>query len=254
MTSEIPPHAGNDRLAGRVYMVTGAAAGIGRAVSRAFAAAGGTVILLDRAVQRLKGLYDELKGAGAPEPAIMAMDLEGAEPEDYSRLAETVETELGRLDGLVQAAGRLGPLMPLDQYPPEEWRALMQLYLNAPFVLVQASLPLLRRAPDPSIALTVDPVGVRPKAYWGTYAVAQAGQEAFARILAEEAETGPVRVNTVEPGRVRTELQEAAYPAGHPEEWRDPAAIAEIFLDLAAPRNGPGPHGQRIRADEVLST
>lgn len=246
--------AGNNRLLGRVYTVTGAAAGIGRAVARAFAGEGATVVLLDRAVQELEALYDAIQAEGGPEPAIMALDLEGAEASDYTRLTETVETELGRLDGLVHAAGRLGPLTPMEQYPVEEWTRLVQLHLTAPFLLTQATLPLLRRGPDPSVTLVDDPAGVHPGAYWGAFSVAHAGREAFTRILAEEMEGGPVRVNTVEPGPVRTELQQTAYPAGDPDSRRDPAELAGIFLDLAGSEETPGPHGRRIRAEEVLGS
>lgn len=238
-------HQSRGRLAGRVYLVTGAAAGLGRAVSLGFAREGAVVVLLDRSMEGLEAVYDEIQAAGGPQAAIFALDLEGAGPEDYTRLAETLETELGRLDGLVHAAGRLGPLTPLDQYPPAEWSGLLQTHLTGPFLLTQACLPVLERAGDPSVTFVSDGVGVEPTAYWGAYAVSKAALEAFARILAEENEGASLRVNTVEPGAIRTALQQDAFPAADPDRRRDPAELLPLFLELAAPA-GPPRRGERL--------
>ncbi|HKJ70614.1 MAG TPA: SDR family NAD(P)-dependent oxidoreductase [Gammaproteobacteria bacterium] len=239
------------RLAGRVYLVTGAAGGLGRAVSAAFAAEGALVVLLDRSMEGLEAVYDEIEAAGGPQPAIFALDLEGAQPDDFARLAETLDNELGRLDGIVHAAGRLGPLTPIEHYPAEEWTGLLRGQVTGPFLLTQACLDLLNRAEDPSVTFVTDPVGAEPTAYWGAYAVSKAALEAFARILAGENDRRALRVNTVEPGPIRTSLQNDAFPAGDPEKRRDPAELAPLFLDLAAPAAAPR-HGQRLRAEDLL--
>jgi NAD(P)-dependent dehydrogenase (short-subunit alcohol dehydrogenase family) len=240
-------HQPGGRLAGRVYLVTGAAAGLGRAVSLAFAREGATLVLVDRAMEGLEGVYDEIEAAGGAEPAILGLDLEGAQPEDYGKLAETLESEFGRLDGVVHAAARLGPLTPLEHYPAEDWSGLMRGHLTGPFLLTQACLDLLNRSEDPTVTFVTDWVGAEPTAYWGAYGVSKAALEAFARILAEEHERRPLRVNTVEPGPIRTALQNDAYPAGNPDDRRDPAELTAVFLELVAP-TGAARHGERLRA------
>ncbi|MFP4560249.1 MAG: SDR family NAD(P)-dependent oxidoreductase [Thiohalorhabdus sp.] len=238
-------------LKGRVYLVTGAGAGVGRAVSLAFAAAGATVVLLDKEVSRLEALYDEIEQQGHPQPAIFAVDLAGAQPEDYARLAETIEGELGRLDGIVHAAAILGALTPLEQFSPETWEKVLRVNLTAPFLLTQPLLRLLRQAEDPTVTFVSDEVGGRPRAYWGAYGVSKVGLEGLARMLGEETDQARVRVNVVEPGAVRTALQEEAYPAVDPAHWRDPADLAPLFLELAAPTGTPR-QGERVGPDDPL--
>ena len=238
------PSPGKD-LTGRVYLVTGAGAGLGRAVSLAFARAGATVVLLDKEMKALEAVYDEIETAGGPQPAIFAADLEGAQPHEFHKLVETLESELGRLDGLVHAAARLGPLMPLATYPPEDWTAVLRVNLTAPYLLTQACLPLLEHAEDPSVTFVSDPVGAEPEAYWGAFAVSKAGLEGLAQVLARETERGAVRVNTVEPGPLRTSLQLEAFPAGDSAAWRDPAEVAPLFLEIVQPAAS-GVHGRRF--------
>lgn len=244
------PNSPETRLQGRVYLITGAANGIGRALSLAFAREGATVVLLDKVVAGLESVYDAILEEGGPEPAIMALDLEGAQAEDFQKLADAVEADLGRLDGVVHAAARLGPLSPVADYSPDEWATVLRINLTGPFLLTQPLLPLLGRAPDPSITFVTDGVGEEPAAYWGGYAVSKAGLEAFARVLGEETEQAGIRVNTVEPGPVQTGLYQEAFPAADPAEWTDPADLAPLFLELAAPDDTPA-HGRRLRPGDL---
>ena len=80
-------HPGPDLLEGRVVLVTGAGDGIGRAIAHLCAAHGATSVLLGRTVEKLERVYDEIRAAGGPEPAIYPMDLSGAMPPDYEALA-----------------------------------------------------------------------------------------------------------------------------------------------------------------------
>ncbi len=198
----------------------------------------------------LEAVYDEIEAAGGARPAIFAVDLEGAQPGDFAKLAATLETELGRLDGTVHAAARLGPLTPIEAYPPEDWMAVLRVNLTAPFLLTQACLPLLQRAEDPSVTFLTDPVGTDPEAFWGAFAVSKTALEGLAQILARENQRGPVRVNTVEPGPIRTALQLEAFPAGDPGSWRDPAELAPLFLEIARPF-GDRPRDQRFTPEDL---
>jgi NAD(P)-dependent dehydrogenase (short-subunit alcohol dehydrogenase family) len=231
-----------------VVLVTGAGTGIGRAVSRALAAHGATVILLGRSVPELEAVYDGIESAGGPRPAIYPLDLLGASPGDYEELARRVREDLGRLDGLLHNAAELGTVTPIAQYEPWVWGRVLHVNLSAPFLLTRACLPLLTEAPDASVVFTSAGVGRQPRAYWGAYAVAYAGVEALARVLAGELEgAGRVRVNTLDPGRVRTGMAAQAYPGEPPDARPPPEHIVPAYLYLLGP-DSRGVTGQALSA------
>lgn len=237
-----------DLLAGRVILVTGAGDGIGKAVSRAFADHGATVVLLGRTVRKLESVYDEIVAAGGPQPAIYPMDLEGAVPDDHRQLAERLASELGRLDGLLHNASVLGSLTPIEHYEPTEWLRVMQVNLHAPFLLTQACLGLLKSAEDASLLFTSSGVGRKARAYWGAYSVSKFGVEALMQIVADELEEhARVRVNSINPGRVRTAMRARAYPAENPDRLLTPAEIVAPYLYLMGP-DSRGVHGQALDA------
>lgn len=245
MTSYSPPQ---DLLAGRVILVTGAGDGIGRAVSRAFAAHGATVILLGRTVPKLEAVYDAIVDAGGPEPAIYPMDLQGALPRHYEELAERVEREFGRLHGLLHNAALLGVLCSLERYDVELWARVMQVNLHAPFLLTRCCLPLLRRAQDGAILFTSSRVGRKGRAYWGAYGISQFAIEGMMQILADELESLPnVRVNSIDPGAVRTGMRAEAYPAEDAGRLSAPEDIVAPYLFLMGP-DARGVSGQALDA------
>jgi NAD(P)-dependent dehydrogenase (short-subunit alcohol dehydrogenase family) len=225
-----------DLLKDRVILVTGAGEGIGRAVARRLAGHGASVILLGRTIRKLERVYDDIEQAGGPKPAIYPMNLEGATPKDYADLARVLETEFGRLDGLLHNAALFAGLTPIANYDIELWYRILQVNLNAPFLLTQAVLGLLNRSADASVVFTTDQVGEEGRAYWGAYAVAKSGAQTLMKLLASELETNtPVRVNSLDPGRVRTELSLRAYPGLDPQKWADPEAVLGAYLYLLGP-------------------
>ncbi|HOW63093.1 MAG TPA: YciK family oxidoreductase [Candidatus Contendobacter sp.] len=239
-----------DLLQDRVILVTGAGSGIGRAVARRLAGHGATVILLDRAIRMLEQVYDEIEQAGGPRPAIYPMNLEGATPKDYADLAQVLDTEFGRLDGLLHNAALFEGLTPIFNYDIELWYRILQVNLNAPFLLTQAVLGLLNRSADASVVFTTDRVGDEGQAYWGAYAVAKGGAQTLMKLLASELETNtPIRVNSIDPGRVRTELSLRAYPGRNPAEWARPEDILAVYLYLLGP-DSKGVTGQTFCAQD----
>jgi len=235
-------------LEGRTVLVSGAGGAIGGAVSRAAAAHGATVVLLGRDVPRLEALYDHIAAQGHPEPAIYPMDLQGALPRHYEELGERLAAELGGLHGLVHGAGMLGTLTSLERYDPEIWSQVMQVNLHAAFLLTRGCLPLLKRAADASVVFTTAPVGRRARAYWGAYGVSLAGVECMARTMAEELEaTSRVRVNTLDPGPVRSRLRAQAYPGEEPGTLAPAERVASAYLYLLGPESR-AVHGQALCA------
>ena len=220
----------------RVILVTGAGAGIGRALARTAAGLGATVILHGRTVSKLESLYDEICAAGHPEPSIFPLDLARASGEDYDRLSGAIETEWGRLDGLVQNAGILGSRTPIEHHDVAEWQRVLHVNLTAPFILCRCLLPLLLQSSDSSVIFTSSGVGRRGKAYWGAYAVSKFGVEGLSQVLADELENKQqIRVNTINPGATRTAMRAAAYPAEDPGRLKTPEEILGVYLYLLGP-------------------
>ena len=143
----------NDLLKKRVILVTGATAGIGREVSRALITHGATVILHGRNANALETTYQEFRNLG-PEPTIVQLDLEGAQDEECQNLAENLESKFDGIDGLLHNAGLLGARSPIEAYNPGVWQKVLQVNLNAPFILTRRLLPLLHQSEDASVLFT----------------------------------------------------------------------------------------------------
>jgi len=224
-----------DLLADRVIIVTGAGAGIGRAVAKAFAAHGATVGLLGRTLKKLETLYDEIIAAGHPRPSIAQMDLAKADGPVYFQLADSIGDEFGRLDGIVHNAGILGLRSPIEHYDVKTWSEVMHINLTVPFVMTQTLLPLLRASADASVIFTSSGVGRTGRAYWGAYAVSKFGIEGLSQVLADELSSTRVRVNCINPGRTRTAMRAAAYPGEDPKTVLAPEDIVAPYLYLMGP-------------------
>lgn len=237
-----------DLLADRVIMVTGAAEGVGRAVARACAKHGATVILSGFDEARLETIYDEIGADGSPEPASMPMDLEKADEALFLGAASTIGDAFGRLDGLVHGAVFAPFLSRIDDYDASEWERVIRINLTAPFMLTQACLPLLRAAKDASLVFTSDRVGRRGLAYWGAFAAAKFGIEGLMQVLAEETrDSSRIRVNSVDPGILRTALRRQLYPGEDPNTLPTTDVIAPTYLYLLGP-DSQGVTGQALNA------
>ena len=238
----------NDLLKGRIILVTGAGDGIGKTIAITYAKYGASVILLGRTTHKLEAVYDEIKRQGYPMAAIIPMNLESRNYADYESLTDTIEQEFGHLDGLVHNAGLLGRLGPISQYEPELWDQVMQVNVHAQFLLTRAMLPLLRKGEHSSLLFTTSNLGIQGRAHWGAYAVSKFATEGLAQTLAdEEKELSTLRINSINPGRIRTAMRAAAYPAEDPMTLATPDDIMPAYLYLM----GPDSHditGQRINA------
>ncbi|BAU75624.1 YciK family oxidoreductase [Metapseudomonas furukawaii] len=237
-----------DLLKGRVILVTGAGRGIGAAAARTFAAHGATVLLLGKTEASLNALYDEIEAAGHPQPVVIPFNLETAQPHQFDELAAMVENEFGRLDGLLHNASILGPRTPIEQLSGENFMRVMQVNVNAMFMLTSTLLPLLKLSPDASVVFTSSSVGRKGRAYWGAYAVSKFATEGLMQVLADEVDgVAPVRANSVNPGATRTSMRAQAYPGEHPENNPEPAAIMPVYLYLMGPDSA-GVNGQAFDA------
>lgn len=235
-------------LRDRIILITGSSDGIGRALALRAASLGAQVVLHGRSVPKLEKVYDAIEEIdGAPRPSIAVMDLESANAESYTTLADSISAEFGRLDGLVHNAGILGERYSIEQYDAVLWQKVMHVNVTATFALTQVLLPLLHESQDPSVIFTSSGVGRTGKAFWGAYAASKFATEGLAQVLADEHRHGSLRSNCINPGATRTNMRLAAYPAEDRDKLKRPEDILAPYIYLLGP-DSQGVTGQSFDA------
>jgi NAD(P)-dependent dehydrogenase (short-subunit alcohol dehydrogenase family) len=225
--------APSGRLAGRLALITGASRGLGAAVAKRFAAEGAQLVLVARTVGGLEEVDDAVRAAGG-SATLVPLDL--ADFDAIDRLGQSLHERFGRLDVLVGNAGVLGTLSPVGHIRVRDWTDVINLNLTANWRLIRSLDPLLRASDAGRAIFVTDSVARRPKAFWGAYAAAKAGLETLVRVYADEtARTTSLRVNLIDPGRLRTRLRARAYPGERPETVPAPDSAADAFVALAEP-------------------
>ncbi len=197
-------------LKDKFILITGATGGFGKAISLACARHGATVVLLAKNLRLVETLYDEIENAGYPKPAIYPMNLEGATEHDYYELAQNIEKEFGRLDGLIHCAAILGSPTSFEHSDTETWYRVHQVNLHAPYLLTRNLISLLKNSKQASLVFMTDD---KDTAYWDAYSVSKQALAAMAQLLAAEFEGSQLHVNCVNPGKTKTTLQVSAFPA-----------------------------------------
>jgi len=227
--------AAADLLKGRHILVTGAGAGLGRAAALALAAHGATVILIGRTISKLEAVYDEINAAGG-SAAIYPMNLAGATWADYFELASTIEREFGGLDGILHNAAHFKAFTPLYDLDPKEWVESLQVNLTAAFSLTRHCLPLLLKSPDASVVFVSDRPGREPRPFAGAYGIAKAGVEQMAQMWATELQSyTQLRINTFNPGPLRSGVRLKGYPGEPIEQSPLPETATPALLWLLGP-------------------
>ena len=208
-------------------MVTGASDGIGKALALEVAKLGAKVILHGRNKKKLEIVYDQINIIeNTLCPSIAMFDLLNANADGYTSLANSIENEFGRLDGLVHNAAILGSRFPIEQYDIVMWQKVMHINVTAGFALTQVLLPALRQSCDASIIFTSSGVGRIGEAYWGAYASSKFAIEGLSQVLADEHRHSKLRSNCINPGATRTNMRLEAFPG----ENRDTLIAAREIL------------------------
>src|SRR5919198_4522641 len=213
-------------------IVTGAARGLGRALSRALAERGWRLVINARGGEALEGVRAEL--AALTEVTAIAGDV----ADEWHRLA-LVEAAGGRIDALVNNASELGPspLPPLARYPLDALQRVYHVNAVAPLALAQLALP--RMPAGGRIVNVTSDAAVEPYGGWGGYGSSKAALEQLTRVLA--AEHPELRVYAIDPGDMRTQMHQDAFPGEDisdrpPPEESVPGLLALIEGDLPSGR------------------
>jgi NAD(P)-dependent dehydrogenase (short-subunit alcohol dehydrogenase family) len=221
-------------LAGKTILVTGAGDGLGKEAAKTYAALGAQVSVVGRPEAKLQQVVAdiELAASSAPKPSIVVMDLATIDDNDCKALANLLQTQFGHLDGVLNNAGLLGQVAPMLEQSPSIWQSVMQVNVNATFMLSQALLPLLLAAPHGSLVFTSSSVGRKGRAQWGAYAASKFATEGMMQVLAEEYQDSTLRINSINPGGTRTSMRQSAFPSENANKLKTPADIMAIYVKV----------------------
>ena len=231
-------------LEGKVALITGASQGLGKALALAFAREGASVVINSRSEGSIRPVAEEAEGLGAE---VLALAADVSRSADAERLIGEAVERFGRVDVLVNNAGVLGPRVPIEEYPEDEWRRVIDANLTGLFLVTKAAIPHMPEGA--SILNVVSGVSVEGRAEWGAYSVSKFGVEGLTQILAAELEELGIRANAVDPGGMRTDMRAAAYPEEDPMTRITPEENTDVFLYLASDESK-GVTGQRFKAQE----
>ena len=224
-------------------MITGASRGLGRALAGGLAREGYDLISDARDAAARAAAASLVRAAGG---AVTAGPGDVTDPAHRTALRQAAEAA-GRLDLLVNNAGTLGasPLPALADYPPDELRAAFEVNVIAPIALTQLMLPLLRASGGAVLNITSD-AAVEAYAGWGGYGAAKAALEQASNVLA--AEEVALRVWWADPGDLRTDLHQLAFPGEDISDRPEPETVVPAFVRLISERLPSG----RYRAAHLM--
>jgi NAD(P)-dependent dehydrogenase (short-subunit alcohol dehydrogenase family) len=225
-----------------VALITGASRGFGRALAEGLADAGWSLVLDARGRVELASVTNEL----AEMTGVVSITGDVADPAHRHELVDRV-AELGGLDLLVNNASRLGPSPQpaLRDYPPEELRRVYEVNVVAPLALCQALLPLLEASSGGTIVNLSSDAAVEAYPGWGGYGSSKAALDQWSAVLA--AEHPALRVYAFDPGDMRTDMHQQAFPGEDISDRPEPATVVPALLRLLSER----PDSGRYRAADL---
>ena len=223
-------------------LITGASRGLGRALAAGLAEAGYALVVDARNGEALRVAASDIR-AGLPGADVTAVPGDVTDPGHRSVLRAAA----GEIDLLVNNAGTLGaaPLPAMADYPPDELRDAFEANVIAPVALIQLFLPALRERGGAVLNITSD-AAVEPYAGWGGYGAAKAALEQASNVLA--AEETAIRVWWVDPGDLRTDMHQAAFPGQDISDRPLPESVVPALVRLVSERLPSG----RYRAAELV--
>lgn len=236
-------------LQNKVILVTGAGDGIGKQAAITYAQCGATVVLLGKTVHKLEAVYDEIINNGGAEPAIVPLDMKGATKQHYIDMVATIVSQLGKLDGALLNASVLGELTPFCQIHQQTWDDVMQINVNAQFLLAQALIPAMQSSEHTSLVFTTSGVGNKGKAYWGAYSISKFATESMMQLIADEYDNTNFRCNAINPGATNTSMRNIAYPGEDKASIAQPIDIMPAYVYLMSD-DSKEINGQRINAQD----
>ena len=230
----------------RTYLVTGGGSGIGKGVASGLVAAGASVMIIGRNPDRLAGAVEEIEALQAPgfvrfEPADIT------DEEEATRAIDAVTAWHGRLDGVVHCAGGSETIGPITQIDSELWRRAIDLNVNGTMYVLKHSAREMVRGGGGSFVGISSIAASNTHRWFGAYGVGKSALDHMMQLAADELGASWVRVNSIRPGLIRTDLVAPVLdspelsedyriitPLPRPGEVEDIANMAMFLLSDAA--------------------
>lgn len=234
----------------RIYLVTGASDGIGRAVAIALGAAGASVVALSRNEDGLQETMEQVEAAGG---RCLCIPFDLLDFDNCGKLFLALKDQIPHLDGIVHCAGEIKRCTPMQYVKADDFRKMLDLHLAAPNLLTQMMLPLIKRAPAASVIFTSCDMVDEDKPNWHAYGLAKRSLAYAAAMWQMEHPDASYRFNTLNPGRVRTKLFKRTYGGEVPTAVPTPDHVAPAYLQLLSDASK-DVRGQTLHARDLLET
>ena len=217
----------------KTYLITGAAQGLGRALTLNLLASNYQVILLDKELKRLNAFYDEIKQSdlNIDLVALYPMDLLGANIENYQELKQIIADEYQVLDGVFLNAAILPAFTPIENFDYMQWYEVLHTNLNANFHLIQQTLPLLSQSTQGKLVAITDNNVKQHPAYYGAYGVAKAGLEQLLKTVSEEIEQTTTQCYLAHLETFATESRGRLFPGENPTKLTSAETMASFVIN-----------------------
>ena len=213
-----------------VVVISGASRGLGKTLALAFGERGAVLGICSRNKSRLADTERLLKSMGAPYVSdLVDVSSEG----DVTRFIQRVGSTFGRIDVLINNASVLGSRSSIGSYPANVWNEVMAVNANGAFYMTRHVLRIMLEQNEGSIINVSSSVGRTGRALWGAYAVSKFALEGLTEVLADELHGTGIRVNSVNPGPLATDMRREAYPEEDQLKLRRPQDILDVFFYLA---------------------
>ncbi len=236
------------KLKGKKIIITGGTKGLGKALLHRFVDEGATVAICARTQKDLAATKEEL----APKADILALLCDISNSQQVRDFFQNIIAEFGTIDALVNNASKLGQRVSIADAELSVWDEVIQTNINGSFFCSKFAIPAMIQKGSGCIINVSSSVGKAGRKQWGAYAVSKFGIEGFTQVLAEELKPFNVRVNSVNPGPMATELRKQAYPNEDQSILRTPEQVTDIFVYLAS-YDGVGISGQSFDASTFVA-
>jgi NAD(P)-dependent dehydrogenase (short-subunit alcohol dehydrogenase family) len=215
----------------RIVLVTGAAGNLGRAVAKAFLSTEAILALVDRAPDRLSGLFAE--PVDTPRH-LLAMGVDMSDADAVQAMVDRVIERFGRIDVLVNTVGGYRAGTPVHSTPLETWDFMLNLNARTAFIVSRAVVPAMQAQASGKIVHVASRAALKGSAKGAAYSASKSALIRLTESLAAELKRTGINVNCVVPGTIDTPSNRREMPKADHSRWVTPEAIADTILFLAS--------------------